>query len=84
MPAVAPAAGKAIIGRRGPAGRRAESKKSLFLALVAERHGPLADFPIENVSRTCTELAPEAGLDTGAARTALRTAVLAARDRRPS
>jgi hypothetical protein len=73
----------AIGGRRGPAGARAESKTARFLALVGERHGALADFPPERVSRTCTELAPEVGLDAGAARTALRRAVLAAQDGRP-
>jgi len=83
-PAAASAARKAITGRRGPVGPRAGSKTASFLALVAERHGPLANFPVEDVSRACTELAPEAGLDTGAARTALRKAVLAARDGRPS
>jgi hypothetical protein len=71
-----------IGGRPGPAGPRAESKTARFLALVAERHGPLADFPPEQVSPTSTELAPEVGLDAGAARTALRRAVLAAQDGR--
>ena len=79
-PAVAPAQPKAIGGRRGPAGRRAGSKTARFLALVEQRHGPLADFPPGRVARTCTELAPEVGLDAGAARTALRRAVLAAHD----
>ena len=74
----------AISGRRGPNGPRAESKTARFLALVTERHGPLADFPPERVSRTCAELAPEVGLDIGAARTALRRAVLAAQDGRQS
>jgi Protein of unknown function (DUF2637) len=83
-PAVTPATRTAITGRRGPASRSAGSKTSRFLALVAERRGPLADFPLEDVSRTCTELAPEAGLNTGAARTALRKAVLTARDGRPT
>jgi hypothetical protein len=83
-PAVAPVARTVITGRRGPAGRRTGSKTSRFLALVAVRRGPLADLPLEEVSRTCTELAPEAGLDTGAARTALRKAVLAAREGRLS
>jgi hypothetical protein len=78
-PAVAAAPRKVIGGHRGP---RSESKTARFLALVAERHGPLADFLPEQVSRTCTELAPEVGLDVGAARTALRSAVLAARDGR--
>jgi hypothetical protein len=82
-PAVVPAQPpRAIGGRRDPAGRRAESKTARFLALVEQRHGPLADFPSERVARTCTELAPEVGLDAGAARTALRRAVLAAQDGR--
>jgi Protein of unknown function (DUF2637) len=75
-PAGATAQRKGIGGHCGP---RAGSKTARFLALVAERHGPLADFPPERVSRTCTELAPQVGLDTGAARTALRRAVLVAR-----
>jgi hypothetical protein len=73
---------KAIGNRPGPASPRAGSKTARFLALVAERHGPLADLPPERVSPTCTELAPEVGLDAGAARTALRRAVLADRDGR--
>jgi hypothetical protein len=73
---------KAITGSRGPAGPRPESKTARFLALVEQRHGPLASFSPERVSPTCTELAAEVGLDAGAARTALRRAVLAARDGR--
>jgi hypothetical protein len=64
-------------GRRGP---RPGSKTARFLALVERRHGPLAHLPVGEVSRICTVLAPEAGLNTGAARTALRKAVLAARE----
>jgi hypothetical protein len=80
-PSVAPAPQrKAIGGRRGPAGPRAQSKTARFLALVEQRQGPLSGFQPERVSRTCAELAPEVGLDAGAARTALRRAVLAARD----
>jgi hypothetical protein len=80
-PAMAPAPqANAIGGRRGPTGRRAGSKTARFLALVEQRHGPLAAFPPGRVARTCTELAPEVGLDAGAARTALRRAVLAAQD----
>ncbi len=69
-------------GRRVPAGttRRAGRRLPRFLALVTERHGPLATVPVADVSRICAELAPQAGLNTGAARTALRQAVLAARD----
>jgi hypothetical protein len=63
--------------RRGP---RAESKTSRFLALVAERHGPLSGFPLADVSKTTAQLAPEVGLDLGAGRTALRSAVLATRN----
>jgi hypothetical protein len=73
---------KAITGSRGPAGPRAESKTARFLALVEQRHGPLSAFSPEQVSPACTQLAPEVGLDVGAARTALRRAVLAARDGR--
>jgi hypothetical protein len=73
---------KAIGGKRGPSGPRAESKTARFLALVEQRNGPLASFPPERVARTCTQLAPEVGLDLGAARTALRHAVLGAQDGR--
>ena len=60
--------------RRGP---RGGTKTARFLALVAERHGPLAAVPVTDVSRICTALAPEIGLHPGAARAALRQAVLA-------
>ena len=65
-------------------GSRAGTKTERFLALVAERHGPLPDFPLENVSRVCSEVAPEVDLNPGAARTALRSHVLAARNGSPS
>jgi Protein of unknown function (DUF2637) len=74
---------KTIGGSRGPAGPRPKSKTARFLALVEQRHGPLADLQLDRVARICAELAPEVGLDAGAARTALRRAVLAARDGRP-
>ena len=64
-------------GRRGP---RPGSKTQRFLALAEQRHGPLAQIPPGEVSPICTALAPEVGLNTGAARTALRRVVLAARD----
>lgn len=60
-------------------GPRAGTKTATFLALVTERHGPLAAVPLAELSRICTRLAPQAGLNTGAARTALRKAVLTAR-----
>jgi hypothetical protein len=71
-------------GGRSASGPRRGSKTQRFLALVAERHGPLAQVPTGQVSRICTTLAPQVGLDTGAARTALRKAVLAARNGGPS
>jgi len=69
-------------GRRTPgsgsgSGSRHGSKTDRFLALVAQRHGPLSEFPIANVSRVCSELAPEVDLNPGAARTALRRHVQA-------
>jgi hypothetical protein len=59
---------------------RPGTKTAAFLAMVAKRYGPFAAIGLDTVSRICTQLAPKAGLDTGAARTALRKAVLAARD----
>ena len=49
----------------GRAGAAAGSKTQRFLALAAERHGPLAQVPIQDVSRICTALAPQVGLNTG-------------------
>ena len=59
-------------GAAGRPGRRAGTKTARFLALVAARYGPLDAFPLADVSRISTQLAPEVGLDPGAARTALR------------
>jgi hypothetical protein len=58
--------------------RRGETKTARFLALVTSRHGPLAAIPLGSVSRICAAVAPQAGLNAGSARTALRRAVLAA------
>lgn len=63
---------------------RGETKTARFLALVAERHGPLAGFPLGDVSRVAGELAPEVDLNAGAARTALRARVLAEQDGSPA
>ncbi len=60
------------------ANRGTETKTARFLALVQQRHGPLVGIPLTDVSRICTATAAEADLNTGAARTALRKAVLAA------
>jgi hypothetical protein len=61
-------------------GGREDTKTAKFLALVDERYGPLASFPISDVSKVCSALAPEVDLDAGAARTALRKHVLAAQN----
>ena len=59
---------------------RGETKTSRFLSLVTERHGPLASIPLHRVAPISAHLAPQADLHPGAARTALRKAVLAARN----
>jgi hypothetical protein len=63
---------------------RSETKTSRFLSLVTERHGPLASIPLNRVAGISAHLAPQADLNTGATRTALRKAVLAARNGDPS
>jgi hypothetical protein len=70
----------AITQPRPGSGARRETKTARFLALVAERHGPLAGIRLDGVSKICAELAPQVDLNTGAARTALRRAVLSAQD----
>jgi hypothetical protein len=74
-----PAERKAITPSPSPRAS-GDTKTGRFLALVAERYGPLAGLPEARVSPVATELAGEVGLNTGAARKALRRAVLAARD----
>jgi hypothetical protein len=64
-------------------GSRSGTKTARFLALVAERHGPLAAVPLEKVARISATVAPQVNLNAGAARAALRRAVLAARDGEP-
>jgi hypothetical protein len=68
--------------RQQPGGNRTGTKTARFLALVAEQHGPLAGIELAAVGRICADLAPGVPLDPGAARTALRKAVLVAKDRR--
>ena len=60
--------------------RRGESKTARFLRLVEERHGELAAIDPAKVSRICSDLAPEVGLNAGSARSALRPLVLAAQN----
>jgi hypothetical protein len=64
--------------------RRGETKTARFLALVVERHGPLTEVPLAATARIAGEVAPEAGLHPGSARTALRAAVQAAQTGRAS
>jgi hypothetical protein len=63
-----------------PGATRSGTKTARFLALVIEEHGPLAGISLPSVSRICTQMAPQVELNTGAARTALRKAVLAAQN----
>jgi len=67
--------------RLAKAGR--ETKTARFLQLVTERHGPLASIPLDRVAAISAALSPQVDLNTGAARTALRKAVLAARNGDP-
>jgi hypothetical protein len=60
-----------------------QTKTERFLNLIAERRGPLASIPLDAVGRLASSLAPEVGLNAGAARTALRKAVLTARNGDP-
>ena len=69
----------AAIPRRG-GGSRGETKTARFLALVTERHGPLAAIPLETVAKISAAVAPQVELNAGSARAALRRAVLAAQN----
>ena len=87
---VAPGRRAAPPSSSGPPGQgretvpRKATKTARFLYLVTERHGPLAAIPLSRVAAISAALAPAAGLNTGAARAALRKAVLAARNGDPS
>jgi hypothetical protein len=77
-------------GRRTPAPGPASAppprkgtKTARFLDMAAERHGSFASIPLDAVASISTDLAPLAGLHPGAARAALRKAVLAARNGAP-
>jgi hypothetical protein len=62
---------------------RNATKTARFLDLVTERHGSLASVPLDRVAEIAATLAPLADLNTGAARTALRKVILAARNGDP-
>src|SRR5690348_11727377 len=77
-------------GRRAPAfgpalapDPRTVTKTGRFLALAAQRHGPLASIPLDAVAAISADLAPSVGLHPGTARAALRKAVLAAENGDP-
>jgi hypothetical protein len=77
-------------GRRAPAPGpvpaphpRKATKTARFLAMATERHGSLASIPLDAVAGISAELAPLAHLHPGAARAALRKAVLSARNGGP-
>jgi hypothetical protein len=69
-----------VASRARGSGLRSATKTARFLALVADRHGSLATIPLGSVAKISAQVAPEADLNGGAARAALRRAVLAAQD----
>ena len=80
----APPSAAARPGRGGGTVPRKATKTARFLSLVTERHGPLASIPLDRVASISAALASSANLHAGAARAALRKAVLAARNGDPS
>ena len=77
-------------GRRAPAPGpapapppRKATKTARFLDLVTERHGSFASLPLDAVAGISADLAARVGLHPGAARAALRKAVLAAKNGDP-
>jgi len=71
-----PGRGRATVPRKA-------TKTARFLSLVAERNGLLASIPLDRVAQINAALAPQVDLNPGAARTALRKAVLTARNGDP-
>jgi hypothetical protein len=67
--------------RPRPLRKGGNTKTGRFLALVIERHGPLAGVPLSDVSQIAAALAPEADLNVGSARAALRKRVREAQPR---
>ncbi len=67
-------------GRGGGTVPRKATKTTRFLDLAAERHGPLASIPLSRVAAISAALAPQVALNPGAARAALRKAILAAQN----
>src|SRR6185312_8287960 len=70
-----PAPGSRPAGSPHPAGAAATvTKTARFLSLVTERHGSLAQVPLDAVAGIAAPLAPLADLNVGSARAALRKA----------
>ena len=82
-PRPAPAPAPARPGRGRGRDPRKATKTARFLDLVTERHGSLASIPLTRVAGISADLAPQADLNPGAARTALRRAVLSSRNGDP-
>ena len=81
---VAPGRRAPVRSRPAPAPHpRKATKTARFLDLVTERHGSLASIPLDAVAGISAELAPRIGMHPGAARAALRKAVLAAKNGDP-
>jgi hypothetical protein len=80
----APPSGADGPGEGGGTVPRKATKTARFLSLVTERNGPLAAIPLDRIAAISAALAPAADLNPGAARAALRKAVLAARNGDPS
>ena len=70
-------------GRGGGRSRGRRPRPPGSFLWSAERNGPLASVPLDRVAAISAALAPEVGLNTGAARAALRKAVLAAQNGDP-
>ena len=70
-------------GRGGGTVPGKATKTARFLDLATERYGPLASIPLSRVAAISADLAPEVALNPGAARAALRKAVLAAQNGDP-
>ena len=82
-PRPAPAPAPARPGRGRGRDPRKATKTARFLDLVTERHGSLASIPLTRVAGISADLAPQADLNAGAARTVLRKAVLTAHNGDP-
>jgi hypothetical protein len=79
----APPSARSRPGRGRKTVPRKATKTARFLDMATERHGSLASIPLDAVAGISADLAPLADLHPGAARAALRKAVLAAKNGDP-